>query len=122
MEVKQRHAAPNRYTWEIHREHKALPVEEARDRLGSWEEASQAGKKMLKKSSASVWISPQHRVTIPVILWTVVDWVRGPGLSMCGEASQPTVTQAFGRWSARARDAFRHRCMLGEPVWLTALI
>jgi len=54
VEVKHRHAAPNRYTWEIHRDNEALPVEEGRNQFGSWEEASQAGKNMLKKSSASV--------------------------------------------------------------------
>lgn len=54
VEVKHRHAAPNRYTWEIHRDHEALPVDEARNQFGSWEEASQAGKQMLKKSSAIV--------------------------------------------------------------------
>jgi hypothetical protein len=53
VEVKHRRPAPNRYTWEIFREHKILPVEESCDQFGSWEEASQAGKKALKKLSAS---------------------------------------------------------------------
>jgi hypothetical protein len=51
--VKHRGPAPNRYTWEIFREHEILPVEEARDRFGSWEEASQLGKNALKKVSAT---------------------------------------------------------------------
>jgi hypothetical protein len=53
VEVKHRRPAPNRYTWEIFREHKILPVDESCDQFGSWEEASQAGKKALKKLSAS---------------------------------------------------------------------
>jgi hypothetical protein len=52
VEVKHRCPAPNPYTWEILREHESLPVEESSNRFGSWEEASQAGKKELKKSSA----------------------------------------------------------------------
>jgi len=52
MEVKHRCPAPNPYTWEIFREREALPVEESFNRFGSWEEASQAGKKELKKLSA----------------------------------------------------------------------
>jgi len=49
VEVKHRHPAPNQYTWEIFREREALPVEESFERFGSWEEASRAGKKELKK-------------------------------------------------------------------------
>jgi len=54
VEVKYRCPAPNRYTWEIVREHEPLPLEESRDRFGSWEEAKSswkesAGKKALKK-------------------------------------------------------------------------
>jgi hypothetical protein len=52
VEVKHRRPAPNSYTWEIFRKHKILSVEESCDRFGSWEEASQAGKKALKKFSA----------------------------------------------------------------------
>jgi hypothetical protein len=52
VEVKHRYPAPNQYTWEIFREREALPVEESFDRFDSWEEASQAGKKELKKLSA----------------------------------------------------------------------
>ena len=52
VEVKHRCPEPKRYTWEIFREHKALPVEESHDRFGSWEEASQVGKKVLKRLSA----------------------------------------------------------------------
>ena len=37
VEVKHRCPAPNRYTWEIFREHDVLPVEESCDRFGSWE-------------------------------------------------------------------------------------
>jgi hypothetical protein len=49
IEVKHRCSAPNRYTWEIVREHEVLPLEEACDRFGSWEETSQAGKKTLER-------------------------------------------------------------------------
>jgi hypothetical protein len=52
VEVKHRRSAPNPYTWEIFRDHEALPVEESYNRFGSWEEASQAGKKELRKLSA----------------------------------------------------------------------
>jgi hypothetical protein len=41
-------------TWEIFSEHKVLPVEESRDQFGSWEEASQVGKKALKALLA-IW-------------------------------------------------------------------
>jgi hypothetical protein len=49
VEVKHRLPAPNRYTWELHSKDKVLPVEESREQFSSWEEASQAGKKALKK-------------------------------------------------------------------------
>jgi hypothetical protein len=49
VEIKRRRPAPNRYTWELRSEDKVLPVEESRDQFWSWEEASQAGKKALKK-------------------------------------------------------------------------
>jgi hypothetical protein len=49
VEIKHRRPAPNRYTWELRSEDKVLPVEESRDQFCSWEEASQAGKKALKK-------------------------------------------------------------------------
>ena len=52
VEVKHRYPVPNQYTWEIFREREALPLEESINRFGSWEEASQAGKKELKKLSA----------------------------------------------------------------------
>jgi hypothetical protein len=48
VEVKHRCLSPKRYTWEIFSEHKVLPVEESRAQFGSWEEASQVGKKALK--------------------------------------------------------------------------
>jgi hypothetical protein len=51
VEVKHRRLAPKRYTWEIFHEEKILPVQESRDRFGSWEEASQAGKDAIKKLS-----------------------------------------------------------------------
>jgi hypothetical protein len=51
VEVKHRYSAPNRYTWEIFSDDKILSVEESRDRFGSWEDSSQAGKKALKKLS-----------------------------------------------------------------------
>jgi hypothetical protein len=52
VEVKHRCPAPSPYTWEIFREREALPVEESFNRYGSREEASQAGKKELRKLSA----------------------------------------------------------------------
>jgi hypothetical protein len=52
VEVKHRSPAPKSYSWEIFREREALPLEESINRFGSWEEASQAGKKELKKLSA----------------------------------------------------------------------
>jgi hypothetical protein len=54
VEVKHRCLSPKRYTWEIFSKHKVLPVEEARDQFGSWEEASQVGKKALKALLA-IW-------------------------------------------------------------------
>ena len=53
VEVKHRCPAPNEYTREIFRNREALPVEESFNRFGSWEEASQAGKKVLKKLLAN---------------------------------------------------------------------
>jgi hypothetical protein len=52
LRVEVKHPVPgtNRYTWEIVREHEVLPLEEACDRFGSWEEASQAGKKALQSA------------------------------------------------------------------------
>jgi hypothetical protein len=50
--VKHRGSAPNCYTWEIFCDHEILPMEEARDRFGSWEEASKLGKDALKRLSA----------------------------------------------------------------------
>ena len=44
---------PNPYTWEIFWEREALPVEESFNRFASWEEASQAEKKVLKKLLAN---------------------------------------------------------------------
>jgi hypothetical protein len=54
VEVKHRRPAPNRYTWEIFREHDVLPVEESRDQFCSWEEASQVGRNALMKLSANL--------------------------------------------------------------------
>jgi hypothetical protein len=54
VEVKHRCLAPYRYTWEIIRGHEPLPLEESRDRFGSWEGASQAGKKALERKRESV--------------------------------------------------------------------
>jgi hypothetical protein len=45
--------APNRYTWEIFSEGKMLPLEESTEQFRSWEEASQTGKKALKKLLAN---------------------------------------------------------------------
>jgi len=52
VQVKHRRPAPNRYTWEIHREHDILTVKESSEQFSSWEEASQNGHKMLRKLSA----------------------------------------------------------------------
>jgi hypothetical protein len=52
VEVKHRCPAPNPYIWQIFRDREALPVEESFNRFDWWEEASQAGKKELKKLSA----------------------------------------------------------------------
>jgi len=60
VEAKPRCAAPKRYTWEILSEGKTLPVEESTDQFRSWEEASQAGKKALKKLMAKSCRSPRH--------------------------------------------------------------
>jgi hypothetical protein len=49
VEVKHRHPLPKRYTWEIHRKGVCLSVEESRGQFGSWEEASQVGKKALNQ-------------------------------------------------------------------------
>jgi hypothetical protein len=49
VEVRHRCPAPDRYTWEIFHGDDVLPVEESRARFDSWEEASQTGKKALKK-------------------------------------------------------------------------
>jgi hypothetical protein len=53
VEVKHRCAAPKRYTWEIFSEGKTLPLKESTDQFRSWEEASRAGKKVLKKLLAN---------------------------------------------------------------------
>jgi hypothetical protein len=60
VEVKHRHPAPKRYTWEIFSKHRVLPVEESRDQFGSWEEASQVGKTALKKLLV-IWDPEQHQ-------------------------------------------------------------
>jgi hypothetical protein len=60
VEVKHRCAAPKRYTWEIFSEGKMLPVDESIDQFHSWEEASQAGKKALKKLLANPVARPRH--------------------------------------------------------------
>ena len=60
VEVKHRCPAPNQYTWEIFCDREALPVEESFNRFGSWEEASQARKKVLKKLLANE-LSIKHR-------------------------------------------------------------
>jgi len=60
VEVKHRCPTPNQYTWEIYRNREALPVAESFNRFCSWEEASQAGKKVLKKLLANE-LSIKHR-------------------------------------------------------------
>ena len=52
VEVKHRSPGPNRYTWEIRREHVVLPLEESCEQFSSWEEASLNGRMVLKKLSA----------------------------------------------------------------------
>jgi hypothetical protein len=47
VEVRHRRPPPKRYTWEIHCKGVCLSVEESGGQFGSWEEASQAGKKAL---------------------------------------------------------------------------
>jgi hypothetical protein len=47
VEVRHRRPPPKRFTWEIHCKGVCLSVEESRGQFGSWEEASQAGKKGL---------------------------------------------------------------------------
>jgi len=61
VEVKHRCAAPKRYTWQIFSEGKTLPVDESPDQFRSWEEASQAGKRALKKLLASPVARPSSR-------------------------------------------------------------
>jgi hypothetical protein len=53
-------AAPKRYTWEIFSEGKMLPADESTDQFRSWEEASHAGKKALKKLLANPVARPRH--------------------------------------------------------------
>jgi hypothetical protein len=50
-------ANPDSHTWEISSEGKMLAVEGSADQFRSWEEASQAGKKALKKlaTRAGIW-------------------------------------------------------------------
>jgi hypothetical protein len=50
VEVKHRNLAPNRYSWQILSGDRPLPVEESTDQFRSWEDASQFGKKALKKA------------------------------------------------------------------------
>jgi hypothetical protein len=55
VEVKHRYSMPKGYTWEIRPAH-GLAVEESRIRFASWEEASQAGKRVLRMLNAPVRI------------------------------------------------------------------
>jgi hypothetical protein len=64
VEVKHRCPTPNQFTWEIFRDREALPFEESFNRFGSWEEASQAGKKVLKKLLANEISIKQRTVSI----------------------------------------------------------
>jgi hypothetical protein len=47
VEVKHHCPPPDRYTWQIYRTGRELSVSESKGQYGSWEEASQAGKKAL---------------------------------------------------------------------------
>jgi hypothetical protein len=49
VEVRHHCPPPDRYTWELHRVGKTLPVKESDVRFNSWEEASKAGKKALEE-------------------------------------------------------------------------
>ena len=60
VEVKHWGQPPNPYTWEIFSDDKILSVENSRGQFGSWEEASQAGRKALQRLSAS---KAQCRIT-----------------------------------------------------------
>ena len=60
VEVKHRCPGPNCYTWEIFSARQILRLEESRNQFGSWEEASQAGRKALQRLSAS---KAQCRIT-----------------------------------------------------------
>jgi hypothetical protein len=53
VEVKHRHPAPNRFTWEIFSEDKILPVVESHNSFPSWAEAYRFGKRAIKKFTAS---------------------------------------------------------------------
>jgi len=64
VEVKHRCPAPNRYTWEIFRDDKTLPVEESRDRFGSWEEASQVGKSALMRLSGTHAVASRRMMSV----------------------------------------------------------
>jgi hypothetical protein len=60
MEVKHLCPPPNRYTWEIFSDDKILSVKKSRDQFGSWEEASESGRKALQR----LWASLSHcRIT-----------------------------------------------------------
>jgi hypothetical protein len=47
VRVKHRTRVAPRYTWEIHAENKAIPVQESPGFFNSWNEASQAGQDAL---------------------------------------------------------------------------
>ena len=53
VHVKHHIPGPNRYTWQIHRRDKVLPVNESRVGFPSWQEANEAGKKALEEVSRS---------------------------------------------------------------------
>jgi hypothetical protein len=47
VEVTHHCPPPDRYSWQIHRGGQELPMMESKGEYGSWEEASQAGRKAL---------------------------------------------------------------------------
>ena len=49
VRVKHQRPGPNRYTWQIRRRNKVLPVNESRVGFPSWQEANDAGKKALEE-------------------------------------------------------------------------
>jgi hypothetical protein len=51
VRVKHHMPGPNRYTWQIHRLNKVLPVKESRVGFLSWQDANEAGRQALEEMS-----------------------------------------------------------------------